>query len=102
MGEERVVVLPLAPSRRLAPGARFRSFKTQADRIVWADAWARVEALAVDGWALHRVVVDWGKTLPLLPTDADAWLADLCGGAPVSWEWSGRGRGETRAYLKRA
>lgn len=101
--EQRVVVLNRAPPRRLAPGARFRSLKTLADRAVWEQAMAQVTALVDDGWRLERVEVDWGKTLPLASHDAlDQWIRSMTGCDTVSWTWSGVGRGEAKVYLMRA
>lgn len=99
--EQRVVVRPLPPPPRLAPGARYRSFKKMTDRGNWDAYWSRVTELTDDGWTLDRVEVDFGEHLPLHPNDVTAWLASLCDGAQVEWTRSGRGKGETRAYLTR-
>lgn len=103
-GEQTMLVLPLSPPKRLAPGARFRSLKNQADRDVWRQAWQRVEALQAEGWQVARVAVDVGRTMPLLPGAVPAWLRALCAlpdDVPVDCAWSGRGNGETRVYLQR-
>lgn len=98
--KRQMLVLPLAPPRRLVPGAHYRSLKNQADRDVWRQAWQRVQDMEADGWRVERVEVDFGKTLPLMPSAAEEWLEAMCPGAPaVSWVWSGRGRGETRVFL---
>lgn len=102
MSEERELVLPRSPSRRLLAPTRWRSFKMIADHDVWNRSWAVVQDYLEDGWTIERVVVDWGRVVPYLGEQREQLLARVFpAGVPVE-EVDGRtGQGSTRVYLRR-
>lgn len=99
--EHQTVELPLAPPRRLMQPTRYRSLKMIADRMVWQQAWQRVETLLADGWRVDGVIVDWGARLPGALASRDAYLARVFPGWSVTYHVSGQGQGSTRVYLQR-
>lgn len=102
MTEEREVVLPLVPSRRLMDDLKYRSFKLIQDRQVWATAWARVEALTAEGWTVEKVRVDWGNRLPGIGDERETFIRRMCGGVErIEQDVSGQGKGSTTVSLRR-
>lgn len=102
IAERRTVELPLSPPLRLYRGARYRSFKTQADRDVWAQAWGRITDLQAEGWTIARVVIDWGRTVPGLREERADWAAQMCpGAARIEQISSGLPKGRTVVELYR-
>lgn len=102
-GEERELVLPMAPSRRLMDDLKFRSFKLIQDRAVWSAAWERVRVLEVEGWTVEKVRVDWGNRLPGIGDERETFIRRMCGGVDtIEQDVSGQGKGSTTVYLRRA
>lgn len=100
--ERREIELPLSPPIRMYRGARYRSFKTQADRDVWSQAWGRITELQDEGWRIARVTIDWGRTVPGLAGEREHWIGRMCPGAPMIVQtMSGLDKGRTVVELER-
>lgn len=103
--ERRTIIIERAPPRRLAPGARWRSFKRGPDHLVWQTDTEPLRRLLHEGWRIQRVMVDWGKRKPHLNHLAgDDWIRSMTGAHPdaaVATQWSGQGRGRTTVELTR-
>ena len=102
--EQRTVVLPLAPPRRLLAPLRYRAFKTGPDRIVWDQVLEPVRSLMHDDWWVVGVVIDWGSSLPFAPGSRERVVREF-----LDWGWDyslvmhaiGHGRGSTTVGLER-
>lgn len=102
MTETRCVRIDLAPPRRLAPGARFRSLKRRDDLTLWQNVLEPVRALEAEGWRRVRANVEWGKVLPVPQGQTMvSWLVGLTGCPNVGWSWRGQGKGWTEICLER-
>ncbi len=101
---KRVVVIPMAPPRRLLAPLRWRSFKLGPDHQVWNQVMDPVRALVADGWRMVRVTIDVGQSMPLTPGSREQALRELTdchGSCDLAVDMSGRGKGTTVVELAR-
>lgn len=77
--ERRTVRIDRSPPRRLLAPTRYRSFKSQPDRLIWEACWAPVQALLDAGWHMIAVTVDWGPALPMTTAWREEAIRELTG-----------------------
>lgn len=71
---------------------------------MWEQAMAPVRTLMADGWALRRVLIDWGPSEPLTPGErekAARRVTDCHGDCDLHMIAGSPGRGRTVFELER-
>jgi hypothetical protein len=99
--DERVIVIPLSPPRRLLAPDRWRTFKTKDDRQLWTRLLEPVERLIGEGYQVTRVEVDWGSSRPHGVETQARQLTRCEGGCTYADTYGNRGRGTTTVHLER-